>query len=234
MQQVHDAPQSKNNAHLFSCTNSNTRHRKVVETHDCDRLVPTTVSTSTATITTAKLTELQYVSSIFKCIGIDLDRNAPLPLSITALFTVSPNLLSKPSSIFNDFQSRISSLSSTDDLVGWNCNQKLLLDLVKELIFDFFKPYRNIDLRVSPIRKYRLYGHVTLGLELVDEVRTKVQSFPRADCHVLEDIDAIISIDLPQCALKATSRAVEEEGGDMVVEIERHIWNGLMQELATM
>ncbi|CAK9161014.1 unnamed protein product [Ilex paraguariensis] len=56
-------------------------------------------------------------------------------------------------------------------------------------------------------------------------------SFPSADCRVLEDIDALIDKDLFRNQLQ-NSIALEEEAKVLVSEIEDHIVDTLVHEMA--
>lgn len=60
------------------------------------------------------------------------------------------------------------------------------------------------------------------GWELAEEVRERVEEFPRANCQVLEDIDALIDKDLGKW------KSLEMEGIVKVVEL--HILESLLRE----
>lgn len=62
---------------------------------------------------------------------------------------------------------------------------------------------------------------------LIDDLCEKIESFPAADCRVLEDIDFLIEKDLRNPALNGY---FEEEGERLVREIEGEIVERLVSE----
>ncbi|KAL2540114.1 hypothetical protein Adt_01092 [Abeliophyllum distichum] len=74
------------------------------------------------------------------------------------------------------------------------CNRKFIFQLVDELLVKILKP--------QTTQNCRLYGS-----DLMDKLCKKIQSFPSANCQVIEDIDALIDTDL----CKSSSNGLYEE-----------------------
>ncbi|PPR88623.1 hypothetical protein GOBAR_AA32074 [Gossypium barbadense] len=70
-----------------------------------------------------------------------------------------------------------------------------------------------------------------VGSQLINTLCSKIGRFPRADCRVLEDIDALIDKDLPEMKLRCVM-AYEEEGEGIVSEIGNSILEALVHETA--
>ena len=60
---------------------------------------------------------------------------------------------------------------------------------------------------------------------LVKRVWKRVEEFPRAKCEVLEDIDELIDLQREK-----DGERMEEEGEELVAEIEGNIWDTLVHE----
>ncbi|KAA8533795.1 hypothetical protein F0562_031312 [Nyssa sinensis] len=171
--------------------------------------------------TTGDGAEFQYISRIIKCTGID--RNAPV--SGTRWYSSSHPL---DPSIFHLLE--LLCRSTTVSQLSHRCNRKLLFQLVDEILVELLKPYLNLKPWLNSISDdYQIMN----GSQLIDKLFAKIQSFPSADCRVLEDIDALIDIDLckHQQPLQR-STAFEEEGEAIVSEIERDIVDSLVKETA--
>lgn len=96
-------------------------------------------------------------------------------------------------------------------------NRKLLFHLVDEILTETLKPYVGLKPRVRTL-SYE---------ELINIVWTRIRSFPSANCKVLQDIDALISKDLPEARV-----TYEAEGEAIVEEIEGEIVDWLVRETA--
>lgn len=96
--------------------------------------------------------------------------------------------------------------------LGPRCNRRLMFDLVDELLSEIL---------VRPKGKGQGKSHRGLLLETVWK---RVQSFPRAKCEVLEDIDGLIELEDVQEKMKEEG----EEG--LVKEIEGKILEMLVHE----
>ncbi|KAK6125933.1 hypothetical protein DH2020_040322 [Rehmannia glutinosa] len=110
-------------------------------------------------------------------------------------------------------------------ILSRRCNRKLIFQLVDELLDEILRPHFNLKPWISPIceddRNYLL----------VDELCKKIDSFPAANCLVLEDIDSLIVKDLRKSQLNGGF--TEEES--VVCEIEGEILEWLVREaVATM
>ncbi|KAF8044313.1 hypothetical protein BT93_A2337 [Corymbia citriodora subsp. variegata] len=187
--------------------------------------------------TGAVAAELQYVTQVLK--HLDIERPTSL-LSFTRWFSPSHPL---DSSIFDHLE-LFSSTSPTDGeasaptevLKGQlqhKCDRKLLFDLLDEILVEILKPCLNLKpwVGASDQHGHRHYHYHDKVSQLIDTVYAKIKSFPRADCRVLDDIDALINMDLPHMKHQS-SRAFEEEGDGLVAEIERDILDTLVQETA--
>ncbi|KAK3447287.1 hypothetical protein EUGRSUZ_A02847 [Eucalyptus grandis] len=113
------------------------------------------------------------------------------------------------------------------------CDRKLLFDILDEILVEVLKPCLNLKPWAGAFERHshRHHHRHDKGSQLIDTLCTKIKSFPRADCRVLEDIDALIDKDLPHMKHQS-SRALEEEGDGLVAEIERDILDTLVQETA--
>ncbi|KAM1029369.1 hypothetical protein ACFX13_042582 [Malus domestica] len=69
------------------------------------------------------------------------------------------------------------------------------------------------------------------GSHLINILCYKIQSFPCADCQVLEDIDALIDKDLPESKVQS-EMAFEEVAEGIVKEVEKDILDTLIHETA--
>ncbi|KAK4436338.1 hypothetical protein Salat_0797500 [Sesamum alatum] len=98
------------------------------------------------------------------------------------------------------------------------CNRKLIFQLVDELLAEILRPHLDFKPWVAPITDH---------LSLVDELCKKIESFPAANCQVLEDIDSLIYKDLCKPRLNGF---LEEEGESLVCEIEGEIMESLVRE----
>ncbi|KAK8599949.1 hypothetical protein V6N13_060247 [Hibiscus sabdariffa] len=68
------------------------------------------------------------------------------------------------------------------------------------------------------------------GCRLMDKLCSRIRSFPRSDCRVLEDIDALIGRDTPDVQLRSVM-VYEEQGEGIVAEIEKDMLEALVFEL---
>lgn len=166
--------------------------------------------------------EYEYVTNILSRTGIDKET----AVSFNNWFSPSHPL---DPSIFD--QLTASTTSSTESMtghLGYNlCNQKLLFHVVDELLVEILKPY--ISMKPWASSKEHVRPHMQ-GSQLIDTLCTKIRSFPYADCRVLEDIDALIDKDLMHLRLQS-SMAFEEEGEDIVTDLEKDILDSLVHEI---
>ncbi|GLT36024.1 hypothetical protein SLA2020_104290 [Shorea laevis] len=170
--------------------------------------------------------EHEYITRILIRTGIDQDT----PVSFTRWFSPSHPL--NPSIFyylehFTVIPAAVPSKSSTS--LHHRCNRKLLFHLVDEILVEILKTFFNTKpwVRSTSTRTVR---HMR-GSELIETLCYKIRSFPRANCRVLEDIDALIERDFLEMKLQ---RAVsyEEEGEGIAAEVERQILDDLVHEMA--
>lgn len=175
-----------------------------------------------STISTAGYeAEYEYIARILRRSGIDKDT----PVSFSSWFSPSHPL---DPSIFNYLEPFTTCSASDSGKLSQRCNRKLLFHLVDELLSGILKPYFNMKpwvIRVGPGFSYMD------GSELIDTLCSKIRSFPRSDCRVLEDIDALIDIDLPDIKLQSVM-AYEEQVESIVAELEKGVLEALLHEMA--
>lgn len=100
-------------------------------------------------------------------------------------------------------------------------NRKLLFQLVDEILVEILKPH----LKMKPwIIKHERFAEMKGG-QLGETLIAKIGRFPRADCRVLEDIDALVETDL-----QIGTAPYEEEGEGIVTEIEKDVVDTLILE----
>lgn len=188
--------------------------------------------------TGAVAAELQYVTRVLEHLGIERHTS-----SLSSMRWFSPahpldpsifdhlELFSNPSSSADGDAS-----APTETLMGqlqhkWD--RKLLFDLLDEILVEVLKPCLNLKPWAGASERHsrRGYHRHHKGSQLIETLCNKIESFPRADCRVLEDVDALIDKDLPPMKHQSL-RAFEEEGDGLVAEIERDILDTLVQETA--
>ncbi|XP_060203488.1 uncharacterized protein LOC132631807 [Lycium barbarum] len=152
--------------------------------------------------------EFQYIQRILKHTGIDKST----PLSLAKWYSTSHPL---DPSIFHYFE-----LFTTSTLT-LRCNRKLIFQLVDELLVEILKPSG----------KFKKRGQLMHGKELIDMLCMRIRSFPKANCQVLEDIDALIDNDMQKSEIGIGSGFLEEEVESIVCEIERDIMKELVHDI---
>ncbi|KAJ7970039.1 LOW protein: M-phase inducer phosphatase-like protein [Quillaja saponaria] len=176
--------------------------------------------------------EFQYLSNIVNRTGIDRDTKASFTNWVSPSHPLDP-------SIFHQLEHSVTTISTATDTknvapnildsysqLGYRCNRKLLFDVVDEILVEILKPYMNMKPWVSG----RRHNHSEIqASQLIDILCRKIRSFPMADCRVLEDIDGLIEQDLPKLKHQRALE-FEEEGQRLVTEMERDIWDTLVNE----
>ncbi|KAL6127071.1 hypothetical protein ACLB2K_075115 [Fragaria x ananassa] len=167
----------------------------------------------------------QYVTRILCRTGIDKD----IQVSFTNWFSPSHPL---DPSIFYHLENSVTSFTTSHNpsQLGLRCNRKLVFHVVDEILVEILRPYLNLKPWVNTTSVTKS-GYK--GSKLIDIVCYKLQSFPGADCRVLEDIDALIDEDFPETNVQSVmALAFEEEGEGVVREIEKDILDTLVHETA--
>ncbi|XP_004309240.1 PREDICTED: uncharacterized protein LOC101301922 [Fragaria vesca subsp. vesca] len=168
----------------------------------------------------------QYVTRILCRTGIDKDTQ------VSFINWFSPSHPLDPS-IFYHLENSVTSFTTSHNpsQLGLRCNRKLVFHVVDEILVEILRPYLNLKPWVNTTTSVTKSGYK--GSKLIDIVCYKLQSFPGADCRVLEDIDALIDEDLPESNVQSVmALAFEEEGEGVVREIEKDILDTLVQETA--
>lgn len=177
-----------------------------------------------------------YIARILKRTGID--KNTPLSFAhwYSPSHPLNPCIFDHleisfpiPTSTIAVTTTTTTTTISIDSLLNHRCNRKLVFQLVDEILVEISKPFY---LNFKPWGSSSVPSNRSiLGSELIEKICTKIDSFPSADCQVLEDIDALIENDLGGSELKG-STALEEEGEAIVEEIEEEIVESLVHEMA--
>ncbi|GMI71572.1 TON1 Recruiting Motif 25 [Hibiscus trionum] len=175
--------------------------------------------------------EYEYITRILRRAGLKKDTQ----VSISSWFSPSHPL---DPSIFHHLEHSTTSSSNDNDKnnetkssqSSRRCNRKLLFHLVDELLSEILKPCFNMKPWVNTVGVGRGFRY-TDGSRLIDTLCSRIRSFPRSGCRVLEDIDALIGGDLPDVKVQSVM-AYEEQGEGIVAEIEKDILETLVYELA--
>ncbi|XP_042503662.1 uncharacterized protein LOC122080857 [Macadamia integrifolia] len=111
------------------------------------------------------------------------------------------------------------------------CNRKLMFELVDEILEDELRPYLNMKPWLRRIDRGGFSPKDTqmTGLQLLERLWFRIQSYPAANCQILQDIDALVEKDLPDANMRTL---FPEEGESIVFEIEHHILDSLLRETA--
>lgn len=169
-----------------------------------------------------------YITKILCRTGINKDT----PVSFTKWFSPSHPL---DPSIFYHLEQYSNSPTSINlfTQLRLQCNRRLLFHLVDEMLVQILKPHMNMKPWISSTWTTCSSDHHNCMevSQLIDALCMRIQSFPSADCQVLEDIDALIDKDLPQLKVQ-NATAFEEEGEGVVSEVEKDILDTLVQETA--
>ncbi|XVE64142.1 hypothetical protein DITRI_Ditri07aG0077900 [Diplodiscus trichospermus] len=233
--QVLDAQRPKRSSQLSSCSSQTYNKQEATHAHVSrgnnrgDRCN----DANTAGSTTGYEEEYEYIARILRRTGLGKDTpvsfkswfspSHPLDPSIFYYLehftTCSTTILANTNDNNNNKKTKSSQLSH-------RCNRKLLFHLVDEILIEILKPYFNMKPWVLTVGHD--FSHMD-GSQLIDTLCSKIRSFPRADCRVLEDIDALIDRDLPGTKLQRIM-AYEEEGEGIVAEIEKDILEALVHE----
>ncbi|XP_009618671.2 protein LONGIFOLIA 1-like, partial [Nicotiana tomentosiformis] len=215
--QESDAHPLKRSTQL-SCSSSHSYNTRLQESNRCN-------GATTTTISSVGREEFQYIQRILKRAGIDKGT----PVSFAKWYSQSHPL---DPSIFHHLELFHPSIFTVPrSSLSQRCNRKLIFQLVDELLVEILEPYYinlNPKWLITP-KIRRLHCRQMCGLELIETLCTRIQSFPSANCQVLEDIDALIDKDLQKREL-GTRGAFEEEGESIILEIERDIFELLLHE----
>ncbi|KAL0452537.1 UNVERIFIED_CONTAM: hypothetical protein Slati_1231800 [Sesamum latifolium] len=172
-------------------------------------------TTSSAAAATVAAEYKSYIQRILKRTGI-IDKFTPLTLGKWH----TPSHPLDPSIFY--YLELFHPSAATGAVLSRRCNRKLIFQLVDELLAEILRPHLDFKPRVSPI---------TAHLSSADELCKKIESFPAANCEVLEDIDSLIDKDLGKSGLNGF---LAEEGESLVREIEGEIMESLVRETVAM
>ncbi|KHN31551.1 hypothetical protein glysoja_029686 [Glycine soja] len=107
------------------------------------------------------------------------------------------------------------------DQLGHRWNRRLLFDLVDEVLREILESQEGEREKRLWFLKGGICNQRGRSVEgLVKRVWKRVEEFPRAKCEVLEDIDELIDLQREK-----DGERMEEEGEELVAEIEGNIWD---------
>lgn len=160
-----------------------------------------------------------YIQRILKRAGI-INKANPLALAKwhTSSHTIDPSIFHYLE-LFHPGTTNSTAADGCNTILNHLCNRKLIFQLVDELLAEILTPQFNLKQWIPSTGEN---GH----FPLVDELCKKIDSFPAANCLVLEDIDSLIDKDL----LKSQLNGFFDEEENMVCEIEGEIVDWLVRE----
>ncbi|XP_039046493.1 uncharacterized protein LOC120186682 isoform X2 [Hibiscus syriacus] len=230
--QVLDAGRPKRSTQLSSCSSQTYNKQEATYVHVPqhenigDRCNDDTTATSATTTGEEAAEYHEYIARILRRTGLEKDT----PLSLASWFSPSRPL---NLSIFYYLEHFTACNKTTSPgQLTLRCNRKLLFHLIDEILIEFLKPFFNTKPWVMSGLGRREYFSSMDGSQLIDTLCSKIMEFPRTDCRVLEDIDALISKDFPETKLQSEVAYAEEAEG-VVSEIEKGILEALVNETAT-
>ncbi|GMI99566.1 TON1 Recruiting Motif 25 [Hibiscus trionum] len=225
--QVSDAGRPKRSTQLSSCSSQTYNKQEATYVHvpRHDNIGDRCNDGCTTTGEAAAAAEYhEYIARILRRTGLEKDT----PLSLASWFSPSHPLNPSIFYYLEHFTTCNKKTSSTQ--LSLRCNRKLLFHLTDEILTEFLKPLFNMKPWVISGFGREWFSNMN-GSQLIDTLCSKITGFPRADCRVLEDIDALIDKDLPEMKLRC-SVAYEEEGETVVSEIGKDILEELVHETA--
>ncbi|XP_039042908.1 uncharacterized protein LOC120181952 isoform X2 [Hibiscus syriacus] len=233
--QVLDAGRPKRSSQLSSCSSQTYNKQEAtyvhVPRHDnighrCNDDTTTATATSATTIGEEAAEYHEYIARILRRTGLEEDT----PLYLASWFSPSHPL--NPSIFYYLEHFTVCNKKTSASQLSLRCNRKLLFNIIDEILIEFLKPFFNTKPWVMSGLGRREYFSNMDGSQLIDSLCSKIMEFPRADCGVLEDIDALIDKDLPETKLQSAV-AYEDEAEGVVSEIEKGILVALVHETAT-
>ncbi|MCD7466672.1 hypothetical protein HAX54_003598 [Datura stramonium] len=170
---------------------------------------------ATTTISGDALQFHQYIQRILKRTGFD---KKSTPLSLANWYSPSHPL---DPSIFHYLEL----FTTPNSNLTLRCNRKLIFQLVDELLVDILKPCTS---------NFKQHSQLMHGgeEELIDALCARIRSFPSANCQVLEDIDALIDMDMQKSEFGGILESAfsYEQVENIVCEIERDIMEELVHD----
>ncbi|KAK8569492.1 hypothetical protein V6N13_046543 [Hibiscus sabdariffa] len=220
--QVLDAGRPKRSSQLSSCSSQTYNKQEATYVHVPqydnigDRCNDGT-ATNAATTGEEAAEYQEYIARILRRTGLEKET----PLSLASWFSPSQPL--NPSIFYYLEHLTPCNKKTGPGQLSLRCNRKLLFHLIDEILTEFLNPFFNT--------KQREYFSNVDGSRLIDTLCSRIMEFPRADCRVLEDIDALIGKDLPEMKLRSVA-AYEEEAEGVVSEVGNGILEALVHETA--
>lgn len=215
--QVSDALSSKRNTQLSSNTSHSYKHLPLQTNHNLSTVLPD--KTNGGSTAAAAAEYKTYIDKILKRAGIN-DKLTPITLGKwhTPSHPLDPSIyyyleLFHPTAA--------AAAAATCGVLSSRCNRKLIFQLVDEILVEILQPHLDLKPWASPITGTNdQFG-------LIDGICKRIESYPAANCQVLEDIDSLIENDLREWKLNGF---FEEQGEGLVCEIEGEILGMLVRE----
>ncbi|CAI9092131.1 OLC1v1027304C2 [Oldenlandia corymbosa var. corymbosa] len=191
-------------------------------------------SSSSSSCGDGEVVELEYrhyIQRILKRAGVDKSTPVSLAKWYSPSHPLDPSIFHYIE-LFHPTHHAVTNVNKSPAELNLRCNRKLVFQLVDELLADVLKPYLVAGSRCR--NRDQMYGS-----ELIEVLCSRIKKFPRADCKVLEDIDALIDTDLGNAASSSSLSWVhancdEEEREKLVEEIQRDIMKSLVHDTTKM
>lgn len=171
--------------------------------------------------------ELQYITAILARTTALKSQGIPTTLSLNQGWFSPTNPLDP--SIFHHLEHPAGDKDrnfAPKDQLGHRWNRRLLFDLVDEVLREILESQEGEREKRLWFLKGGICNQRGRSVEgLVKRVWKRVEEFPRAKCEVLEDIDELIDLQREK-----DGERMEEEGEELVAEIEGNIWDTLVHE----
>ncbi|KAK8521331.1 hypothetical protein V6N13_077441 [Hibiscus sabdariffa] len=232
--QVLDAGRPKRSPQLSSCSSQTYNKQEATYVHvprndnigDRRNDGTTTTTATNAATTGEEAAEYQeYIARILRRTGLENET----PLSLASWFSPSQPL--NPSIFYYLEHLTACNKKTGPGQLSLRCNRKLLFHLIDEILTEFLNPFFNTKPRaISGLGRREYFSNMD-GSRLIDTLCSRIMEFPRADCRVLEDIDALIGKDLPEMKLRTVAE-YEEEAEGVVSAVGNGILEALVHETA--
>lgn len=168
--------------------------------------------------------ELQYLKRVLEKAGIRCQTSHPVSVRWNSPYHPLDPI------IFHQLELTFTWSHIPKGQLRHRCNRKHLFELIDELLADILYPYYGLQ---RPQTAAYNNIHNMEGEALLNQIWSKIRSFPAAKCEVIQDIDALVEWDLPDPNIRnlLNHPAVEEETYNITAEIERSISKLLLENI---
>lgn len=165
--------------------------------------------------------DLIYVRDILCFAGFRSHRVVAFTAWYSPTHPINPDIYNQLEKYYSNMK-----LTARNPTQKLSSQRRLLFDLVDEILCKKVKPFLNIRPWVNPKKLYRCYK--CTGEQLLEELWSEICSFPRADCNIVEDVNALVNRDLANIeeCLVASHEDIEKIG----FEVEQHVFDSLIEE----